>query len=223
MPGEAMTISTAVLVAPARDESVGGDFQLIEEVGSRTVVVVGDVTGNGEEAAPYAKRLCGSLTALMRQAQDPAELLEELNSTIYEDGEFDRFVTACALILERRLRAASWAFAGHLPPHWLDTGLPVDGAKPGLPLGVDESCGAISAERRPLHPNEGFVLFTDGLEDVRGPGGDRFGAARITSNLAHELRGATPEAIVQGLKSSACEFGDGQLDDDLCIVALRVA
>ena len=198
-----MRVVTAALVTPARDEAVGGDFQLVDEVASRTVVVVGDVTGNGADAAPYAERLCGTLRESIRGAEDPAELLEELNASIYEDRDFDRFVTACALILDCEKWAASWGFAGHLPPHWLDTGLPVDGATPGLPLGVEKRCGAISAERRPLHLYEGFVLFTDGLEDVRGPGGDRFGTARVIHTLGTDLRGASPEATVKGLKKAA--------------------
>lgn len=218
-----MAVTTAALVAPARDEPVGGDFQRIDHLDGRTVLVVGDVAGNGSEAAPYADRLCATLGELLHEPEDPARLLEELNAKVYGDPSFDRYVTACALILDRSDRAASWAFAGHLPPHWLDTGLPVDGAKPGLPLGVDPACGAISAERRPLHQGEGFVVFTDGLEDVRGPGGDRFGSARITSILGDELRQGTPEAIVQGLKNEACRFGDGQLADDLCVVAVRVS
>jgi serine phosphatase RsbU (regulator of sigma subunit) len=222
MAEEAMGVSTASLVAPAGDERVGGDFQHVEDVGCRTVLVVGDVAGNGSSAAPYADRLCTTLGDLMRGSDDPACLLEGLNAEIYADSSFDRFVTACALILDRSARSASWAFAGHLPPHWVDSGLPVDGARPGLPLGVDPECGAASAERRPLHRGEGFVLFTDGLEDVRGPGGDRFGSARVTRLLGTELRLAPPEEIVRVLKEEACKFGEGQLADDLCIVAVRV-
>lgn len=217
-----LKVTTATLVAPARDETVGGDFQLVQSVASRTVVVVGDVTGRGSDAAPYAERVCAELGELAARASDPAELLEELNTRVRDQGASGRFVTACALIIDRDSAAAAWAFAGHLPPHWLDTGLPVDGAIPGLPLGVEERCAAVSAERRPLHPAEGFVLFTDGLEDVRGPGGDRFGSARITSTLAEHLHAATPDAVVQGLKDAACRFGGGELDDDMCIVAVRV-
>jgi sigma-B regulation protein RsbU (phosphoserine phosphatase) len=149
-------------------------------------------------------------------------LLEELNATIHGDPAFDRFTTACTIVIDHLAWSAQWAFAGHLPPHWLDTGLPIDGATPGLPLGVEEVCGAVSAERRPLRPGEGMLLFTDGLEDVRGPGGDRFGSVRITHTLARELHGASPDAVVRGLADVACEFGDGELPDDLCVVALRV-
>jgi serine phosphatase RsbU (regulator of sigma subunit) len=215
-------IVNAALVMPVDGSAVGGDFCLIEDVGSRTVALVGDVTGKGDEAAPYAGRLRAELKPHVDREHDPAELLERLNAIIYSDPDFDRFTTACAVIIERVSWGARWAFAGHLPPHWLDTGLPVDGATPGLPLGLEPNCGAVSAQRRPLRPGEGMLLFSDGLEDVRGPGGDRFGSARVTHTLASQFYGATPQSVVQGMKEIACEFGSQQLADDLCLLALRL-
>ena len=67
-----------------------------------------------------------------------------------------------------------------------------------------------------------MLLFTDGLEDVKGPGGDRFGAARITHTLARRLNRASPDEVVATLKEVACGFGKGELADDLCLVSLRV-
>lgn len=213
----------AVLLAPAHDERTGGDFHLVRHVGSLTAVVVADVMGKGESAAPYAERARAWLDECVRAAVDnPAAVLEQLNTLLYADDAFDPYVTACAMAIDREQRSASWAFAGHLPPMWLDTGLPLDGASPGYPLGLRPACGATSAQRRPLRPSEGFVLFTDGLEDVVGPGGDRFGIARVTHALAHDLHGASPQDIVNGLKAAACEFGGGELYDDVCVVALRL-
>lgn len=94
---------------------------------------------------------------------------------------------------------------------WLDTGPPVDGAAPGVPLSLHRRCGASSAQRRPLRPREGFALYTDSLEDVLGPGRERFGTARVTQALSGRLRGATPQEIVDGLKHAACAFGGGAL------------
>lgn len=218
--GEAI-VHSAAMIAPSGSDEVGGDFQLVRPVGSKTVAVVGDVTGSGADAAEYAERLCRELADAVALA-DPVPILEELNRVIYARPDFDRFVTACVVVFDRASWSAHWAFAGHLPPHWLDTGLPLDGATPGLPLGVEEACGAISAEQRPLRPGEGMLLFTDGLEDVKGPGGDRFGAARITHTLARSLNGASPDDVVQTLRKIACDFGDGQLPDDLCLLALRL-
>lgn len=220
--GATARVACATVSLPARNEEVGGDFTLVWSDDSRTVALVGDVAGNGRDAAPYADRLREEAEKGM-PAADPVGLLEHLNAYVYGDSSFDRFVTACAVVIDQVRWSAQWAFAGHLPPHWLDTGLPLDGATPGVPLGVDASCGTTSAERRPLRPGEGILLFTDGLEDVKGPGGDRFGAARITHTLARRLNGASVDEVVRVLKETACEFGDNELPDDLCLVALRVA
>jgi serine phosphatase RsbU (regulator of sigma subunit) len=214
-------VQCAALVLPAGEANRGGDFKWLKTDGPKTIVVVGDVEGNGEDAAPYADELCQELHR-DTPPDDAVELLAKLNTRVYADSSFDRFVTVCVVVIDRPHRSAQWAFAGHLPPHWLDTGLPLDGARPGVPLGVDKSCNALSADRRPLRPREGMLLFTDGLEDVKGPGGDRFGSARITHALAQRLHGATPEEVVNHLKDVACDFGEGQLPDDLCLVALRI-
>jgi serine phosphatase RsbU (regulator of sigma subunit) len=208
-------------VLPVGEATAGGDFLLVESVGDKTIAFVGDVAGNGLDAAPYADRMCVELKQRIG-TEDPAVLLEELNAVVHGDPTLDRLVTACAVVIDRHAWSAQWAFAGHLPPHWLDTGLPVDGATPALPMGVDVEIGAASASRRPLRPGEGMLLFTDGLEDVRGAGGDRFGSARITHALARRLHGASPERIVTELKDIACEFGEGDLADDLAVVAFRV-
>jgi serine phosphatase RsbU (regulator of sigma subunit) len=222
-PSPEAHVETAALVVPVSGATVGGDFHTIEEIGTRTVAVVGDVEGNGEDAAPYAAALCAELTEHIADEQEPAELLEHLNGRAYGDPEFERLATACAVTIDRASWSARWAFAGHLPPHWLDSGLPIDGATPGLPLGYARACGAVSAGRRPLRPGEGMLLFTDGLEDVAGAGGDRFGSARVTHTLARSLYGAGPSEIVSRLKAIACEFGSQKLNDDMCLLALRVS
>lgn len=217
----AATVHSAAIRLPAGDADIGGDFELVRNHGAKTVALVGDVEGNGRDAAPYADRLCAEAEKVTAMA-DPVALLERLNSFVYGDSRFDRFATVCVVVIDRIQWSAQWAFAGHLPPHWLDSGLPLDGATPGLPLGVEPICGATSAERRPLRPGEGILLFTDGLEDVKGPGGDRFGSARITHALARRLNGANADEIVNVLHEVACDFGESNLPDDLCLLALRV-
>jgi sigma-B regulation protein RsbU (phosphoserine phosphatase) len=213
-------VLTAARLAAADGETAGGDLHVIERVGSCTVIVVADVMGKGAEAAPCAERVRDLLVEVLDD-DDPAVLLERLNTALREDPSFDRYVTASAMIIDPVRRSASWALAGHLPPHRLDTGMPTDGATPGVPLNLKALCGATSAGQRPLRPGQGFAMFTDGLEDVRGPGGDRFGTARVTHRLATDLNGATPEEVVTGLKQAACEFGGERLYDDMCIVACR--
>lgn len=216
-------LDIAPLLCPVGNDKRGGDFYVIERIGPRVVVVVGDVMGKGEDAAPCADRARVMVSRRAANCQDPVALLELINTDLRAPGGFEhRYVTACVMLFDVEDRSATWAFAGHLPPHWLDSGMPLDGASPGLPLGLEAVCGATSAQRRPLRPHEGVAIFTDGLEDVLGPGGDRFGAARITHCLANDLRLAGVEQVALGLKSAACKFGGEDLYDDVCIVAIRM-
>jgi hypothetical protein len=62
-------LQIAPLLSAAGDEKRGSDFYVIGEVGSRTVVVVGDVVGKGKDAAPFADEVRerpGSRTARTR-------------------------------------------------------------------------------------------------------------------------------------------------------------
>ena len=219
---EELRLDTAVVLAAATGHETGGDLHLLARVGSRTVAVVGDVEGHGTSVAPQAAHVREVLESVLGDGRDPAEILERLNRVLHDDAGFELFVTACAVTIDHAERSAAWAFAGHLPPHWLDTGLPIDGATPGRMLGVEPSCRASSAEKRPLKPGEGMVLFTDGVEDVQSPAGDRFGTARVTHVLATDLRGASASDVAHGLQAAVRDFGGGRHGDDLCILALRV-
>ncbi len=175
-----LRLDTAVVLSAATGHEKGGDFHLLTRVGSRTVAVVGDVEGHGASVAPRAAHVLEILDSVLGDGRDPAEILERLNRVLHDDAGFELFVTACAVTIDHAERSAAWAFAGHLPPHWLDTGLPIDGATPGRMLGVEPSCQSTSAEKRPLKPGEGMVLFTDGVEDVQ--------ARRATASGPHGSR-----------------------------------
>ncbi len=98
--------------------------------------------------------------------------------------------------------------------------------KPGLPLGLEPEIGAQDA-LAPLHPGDGFVLFTDALYEARAARGttgeaapEHFGLARI-SQLVTALPGAEPADVVSRLREAAETFTEDALTDDLCIVAFR--
>jgi serine phosphatase RsbU (regulator of sigma subunit) len=49
------------------------------------------------------------------------------------------------------------------------------------------------------------VLYTDGLEDAKGLGGDRFGVARVTHTLT-QVAGRSPDKTVTSLRQAVCAF-----------------
>jgi sigma-B regulation protein RsbU (phosphoserine phosphatase) len=206
---------------------VAGDFYLVTSgPGDRTVVVVGDVSGKGVAAARCAAFVRTSLATFAPYTHSPSRLLELANSSLCERGhDFEMLVTAACAVVDPAAQAITWSLAGHPPPLRLDGGTPVR-LKPGLPLGLEPEIGAQEA-LAPLHPGDGFVLFTDALYEARaggsvagGAASERFGLARIGALVA-SLPGADPADVVRALREAAEAFTDGALTDDLCILAFR--
>ena len=217
-------LEIAALWEPARDGVVGGDFHLVAEGPEEsTVVVVGDVVGKGPDAAGRAAFVRSTIASLVPFTDDPCRILELTNDRLIErTGTTVDFTTVVCVAFRPKERCLSWSFAGHLPPHWLDTGKPLNGAEPGFPLGVERDVGCTSNSEAGIEPGTGVLLFSDGLSEARKPGASVFGEARITHTLAEKLQGRTPEEIVGTLRREAEAFADGPLGDDLCMVALRV-
>ena len=206
---------------------VAGDFYLVTEgPGDTTVVVVGDVGGKGVDAARCAAFVRTSLATYAPYAHSPSRLLELANSALHERGhDFEMLVTAACAVIDPAGHAITWSLAGHPPPLRLDGGTAVS-VKPGLPLGLEPDLSAPEA-LAPLHPGDGFVVFTDALYEARGPAGsgrgtaaEHFGLARI-GDLVAGLPGAEPADVVRALREAAEAFSDGALTDDLCILAFR--
>jgi len=207
---------------PAGGASAGGDFWLrAERDDGAPFLLVGDVQGHGEAAAGCAEVMRRVLRDAARSAERPDVWLEAANAELVGRGRPPSlYTTAVAVLFDSTRRRLTWSYAGHLPPHLLDGGRPLDGTVPGVPLGVREHVGCTS-DSIELRAGDGVLLYTDGLEDARGPGGDRFGVARITHTLATAPRRLPPADIVERLRVAVCRFAEDRLSDDICILAAR--
>lgn len=223
-PREGLELATSFVAA---EHSVSGDFYLVAGApDDATVVVVGDAVGKGVEAARRAAFVRASLATFCMFTSNPARLLEMANHSLLERAEASdgAFVTAACVALRPGDGQIVWALAGHPPPLRMDDGEPLDGGRPGLPLGVELDLD-VRADSGRLPDEGGLLLYTDGLIEARNTGaGDELdgtlGAERV-GEVVRELRGATPGALVERLRAVAEEYSGGALGDDLCLVALR--
>jgi hypothetical protein len=184
---------------------VGGDFfQVIPLGGGQSLVVVGDVSGKGLSAAMIVSMLIGMLHTMSRISQDPAQILTELNSRLFE-RKHGGFVTCLAVRLDPSGRVTV-ANAGHLAP-WLN-GAEIAFAG-SLPLSLSGSAvpEQITLEMR---PGDRLILITDGVVEARNAQGELFGFERTQALMREE---ASPAALAE----AAVEHGQ---EDDLTVISI---
>jgi hypothetical protein len=184
---------------------VGGDFfQVIPLGGGQSLVVVGDVSGKGLSAAMIVSMLIGMLHTMSRISKDPAQILTELNSRLFE-RKHGGFVTCLAVRLDPSGRVTV-ANAGHLAP-WLNGAEVVFGGSLPLSLAASAVPETVTLEMR---PGDRLTLITDGVVEARNAQGDLFGFER-TQALMRE--GASPAALAE----AAIQHGQ---EDDLTVISI---
>jgi serine phosphatase RsbU (regulator of sigma subunit) len=212
-----LDLATSFLAAT---EGVSGDFYLVaESPNDTTALVVGDVVGQGLEAARRAAFIRTVFATTAPFSADPTQLLSWANTALLERGEEDdvEFVTVGCVNFSPTERLLRWGYAGHPPALWLDTGEELSGGRAG-PLGVSRDWRCTTAAHQ-LAPGTGVLLYTDGVIEARHTG-ELFGQSRLVETV-QRLRGQRPVDVVAAVTAEVEKFAAIGLADDLCAVAAR--
>ena len=206
---------SARYVAGTSGIDVGGDwYDLIALDDGRAMLVVGDVSGRGLEAATTMAFLRDSIIAYAAEADDPAVVLGKL-SRLVDREPHDYFATVLCARLDVAAHTARLASAGHLPPLLVERGrarfveLPV-----GPPIGAASAAEYLAGDIA-IRPHATLIGFTDGLVERRGESLD-VGLERLRS--ATGRRGVTLERLVGRLLR---ELAHDEMHDDTAILAVR--
>ncbi len=208
--------SLAAMYRPAGAENeVGGDFYDAFRVPGGWMLVIGDVTGRGAEAASITALARYTLRTAAVLTNDPEVALATLNRALLARGGTALCSVAALALSEDPEQPVRLAVAGHPPP------LLIDGEAVTEIAEADPVLGAFAdvdwrIEQTTFEPGQQIVLVTDGIIEAAGDRG-RFGEERLRT----ELSGATnPALVVQRLEGALNAFTAGALDDDVAILAL---
>jgi sigma-B regulation protein RsbU (phosphoserine phosphatase) len=224
-PRPGLDLATCYL--PAQD-GVAGDFYLVTQgMDDCTVIAIGDVAGRGLEAAKRAWFVRTVLASSADFTEDPGEMLDLANySLIEESGISSLFVTAACMVFRPGDQSIRWSVAGHDSPILLDDARPLPNRPiAGVPLGIEDTTGCATVASS-LDFGSGLLLYTDGVIEARsgnGTGGDGLFGEKRLARLVAEMRGKAPNAVVERIRDEVLEHSGGQLEDDVCLVALRVS
>jgi len=183
---------------------VGGDFfQALPLKDESMLIVVGDVSGKGLQAAMNASSLVGALRNEL--SHDPATVLAHLNQVMLgvSSGPTASFATClCARIYPNGQMTI--ANAGHLSPY--RDGREMELA-PDLPLGVIPNINYEQATFQLKHGDR-LIFLSDGVVEAANPKGELFGFER-TQQVSHEP--------ARYIAQTAQRFGQ---TDDITVVSL---
>ncbi|ASR38016.1 serine/threonine protein phosphatase [Prauserella marina] len=200
-----------------RGVHVGGDwYDAVTRQDGTVVLMVGDVTGHGLDAAVVMGKLQNALRAYALEGHGPAtslrlvhELLRGWTSALY--------ATAIVAEIDIATGVMRWSSAGHPPPVLLDGAgvryLEVDHAPM---LGISASSDIPQHEKK-LEPGSIVALYTDGLVERRSSDIDT-GMAKLADVLGEHAEGALPDVAEHILRAM---LDSGDHDDDVCLLLCR--
>jgi serine phosphatase RsbU (regulator of sigma subunit)/PAS domain-containing protein len=196
---------------------VGGDFYDAFRTASGWMLLIGDVTGKGVEAAAMTSLVRHGARFVSEYVPEPAEVLAQLDRALRGQPALSLCTALCVRIEGDR---ATFASAGHpLPLLVTEEGVKPVGM-PGSVLGAFED-GEWPMTEVVLRPGELLLLYTDGVTDTVGEG-DRFGEVRLVAT-AEECGPQAPEELLGCLDQALSRFQVGPQADDTAALALRLA
>jgi serine phosphatase RsbU (regulator of sigma subunit)/PAS domain-containing protein len=224
LPAELPAISGLAIDAryltATRGVEVGGDFYDVFENPSGWGFVLGDVCGKGEEAAAVTATARHGVRLLSRWQDKPSEVLKMVNEALLDEG---RFVTAVLACIEKRDSGfgVTLGTAGHPPAILIrNDGVIRTMSGGGLPLGLFDDFEA-GIESFDLEEGDTLFLHSDGVIDASDLTRRRFGHERLIEVLAQHSARPVNEILI-AVEQSLMEFCDGDVRDDISILAVRV-
>jgi PAS domain S-box-containing protein len=211
--------SSAAYQAGERDADVGGDFYDILPVANGYLIVLGDVTGKGVEAAALTSLVRYSARMAARFDPRPARVLALVNQVLREQPRLSLVTAVCALVATGGDRATiTVASAGHpLPLRRRPGEEPAVLGEHGVLLGVEgaDDWGETVVE---IAPGDTLLFYTDGVTETPGED-DRFGDARLREAVARA--GETPGELLAEIERALRDYQSGAALDDRAMLALR--
>ncbi|HEY6730710.1 MAG TPA: SpoIIE family protein phosphatase [Solirubrobacterales bacterium] len=211
--------SVAATYRPAGAENeIGGDFYDAFRIAGGWMVVIGDVTGRGAQAAAVTAHARYTLRTAAALTGDPVIALRTLNRELLARSGAALCSVAAMAISEDPTEPVRLAVAGHPLPLLVDGASVREAGEPGPVLGAFAEEPWV-LEATAVAPGQQLVVVTDGVTEAEGAD-DRFGEERLRAQLTDI---SSPALVAQQIEIALNEFAGGPLEDDAAIVAIAPA
>ena len=231
--GDVPGIATdSVYLSATNSALVGGDFYtLIRLPDDCAVMILGDVSGKGIEAASMSALVKTALTAYAWEGAGPARMARSLNSMLMGFSRVETFVTAFIAKIDLKAGRATYCSAGHPPTMVIrPESMPLGGGEArggevellGCQSGVIGAFESMAYETGvfTFAPGDMLFMYTDGTIEARDRTGAFFGEQRLR-DLLLSVSGEGVSGICGKVLGELDRFTESALDDDIALVSLE--
>jgi sigma-B regulation protein RsbU (phosphoserine phosphatase) len=213
--------------------TISGDFfDVLDIADDKAGLFICDVMGHGVRAALVAAIVRSVVSELRPLWTKPGELLVAINRALLEafkNSDITLFASAFYLVADLAKGQLHYANAGHPNPlHFTRAAnssaaaaLPLKGARSGPALGLFDGARYDTVHRK-ISPRDVVLLFTDGLFEVEGSGGQLYDYQKLLRAVCNRTGLPVPE-LCRSLIDEVQQFSATQaFDDDVCLVAMDI-
>jgi serine phosphatase RsbU (regulator of sigma subunit) len=201
---------------------VGGDFyDFFRSDGNQLGIAIGDVSGKGTSGAILMAVVYAGFKSLLKEIYQVSEIVARLNNLIEEATTSGYFATFFLGIIDPSKNQLSYCNAGHNPPILIRQEKKIEYLnKGGMLLGflADQS---YTQEIVEFKQGDYLILYTDGVTEVKNPGGKEFGEARL-KNIVLDNFGKSPMDLKNAILKAIEDFsGRTDFPDDITLLIAR--
>ena len=207
---------------PARN--VGGDFYDVIRLADDYVgLAIADVSDKGVPAALFMMSSRTLLKGTAIGAEDPGEVLTEVNGLLSEDNDAAMFVTLLYGAYNPADGTFTYANGGHNPPLVVRA----DGSVEFLPQTKGIALGVApvfkyQSESFKINPGDTIILYTDGVSEAMNEAGEEFGTERMSAVFEGAAPLSSEDATLKLFEALRAFVGEtAQSDDITCLTLYR--
>lgn len=184
-------------------KQVGGDlYDWIDFGHGKFGICIGDVSGKGVPAALYMAKALSDFRRARAVDLNPDQICDAFNQALVATGASGMFLTFIYVQADLSQKKIFFSNAGHEPllfySHQKQKAEIIQSGK-AMPLGMFD-IAVYEASSLDFTEGDVFLLFSDGVRELRNPHGEEFGVERIRQALEAQARtGKSSQAIISGI------------------------
>ncbi|WP_083938118.1 ATP-binding SpoIIE family protein phosphatase [Paenibacillus daejeonensis] len=221
-PGDIVAGSFRIFSWSRSEREVGGDLcDVVTLDKSRVAIAIGDVSGKGMPAALVMSAVIVLFRSEIKRGGSSNEVLQRINEQLCDTLGGESYVSLGIGLLDTEEGTLTYASAGHMSPYYMAIGAaPIQVEGSSLPIGFDPA-GRYEEMKLHLSPGDRFIMYTDGMVELRNRQGELFGFERLEQELADWGPGVPSAQLVDGLLKRMDSYAGAQEQDDRTIVVLE--